>query len=324
MPKPKRSTRGGEQHINIYRLWACATTIGFLWSMTRGHDGVSSIMFTKIDSQRMLEHAEGSGVIDLTETTTGSQNSTTATTCPQHGTTQLSHVTEDGKIILSKLAIQNHSKQKLKDVIKFTDPVYEQFMMSDPGTEHYILWSYLTQKYHAADDCRHVVDIGTRYAASALALGASGVKVKTFDIPNSSERHSAFRGKSEQDWQNELKGGPGVHIEFHNIDLLKIPDPEFYSYFSTWLIVLDTFHEPYTVPFEREFTSRLINVPEPHKFKGLMLLDDIHLNPEMEKWWQELNDNANQWGYTAHDLTSVGHYSGTGLLDFSGKVLIAD
>jgi hypothetical protein len=254
----------------------------------------------------------------------GVQQSITDATCSKNGTTQLSSLTATGNIILNKTAIRNHSKQKLHDVIKFTHPDYEQFMMADPSVEHYTLWSYLTQNYHAADDCRHVVDIGTRYVSSALALGATGVKVKTFDIPNSGERVHAFRGKSEQDWQNELKGGPGVHIEFHNIDQLKIPDKEFHEYFATWLIILDTFHQPYTVPFEREFLSRLINVPEPHKFKGLMLLDDIHLNPEMKKWWEELKDNASQWGYTAHDMTSVGHYSGTGLLDFSGKALIVE
>ena len=27
-------------------------------------------------------------------------------------------------------------------------------------------------------------------------------------------------------------------------------------------------------------------------FKGILLLDDIHMNTEMEKWWKELKENA--------------------------------
>jgi hypothetical protein len=58
-------------------------------------------------------------------------------------------------------------------------------------------------------------------------------------------------------------------------------------------------------------------------FKGILLLDDIHLNPEMEKWWKELQDSAGKLGFVAYDVSNVGHFSGTGLLDFSGKVRIA-
>jgi hypothetical protein len=48
------------------------------------------------------------------------------------------------------------------------------------------LWHYLTKTYYHADsDCWHVVGIGTHYVASSLALEATGVTVKTFDIPQS-------------------------------------------------------------------------------------------------------------------------------------------
>ena len=90
----------------------------------------------------------------------------------------------------------------------------------------------------------------------------------------------------------------------------------------TWLVVLDTFHKPYTVPFEREFLSRVVSM-EP-KFEGILILDDIYHSKEMRQWWQEVQDNADQWGYTAYDLTTIGHSSGTALLDFSGKVVIRD
>jgi hypothetical protein len=31
-----------------------------------------------------------------------------------------------------------------------------------------------------------------------------------------------------------------------------------------------------------------------------------------------------EWGFVANDLTSVAHYAGTGLLDFSGQVAIVE
>jgi hypothetical protein len=236
----------------------------------------------------------------------------------------LSSTAANGKLVIDKSAIRNQSKERLEQLKKFTVPEYEQFITGNPGGEHYPLLHYVTKTYHAANDCRHVVDIGTRYVASSLALGASGVHVKTFDIPASHERVAAFRGKTEAAWQQELQSNENVHIEFYNLDLLTVPDEDFHRYMATWLIVLDTFHEPYSVPFEREFLSRLVNLKDPFKFRGIMLLDDIHMNEEMERWWKELQDNAAEWGFVAYDLTSVGHFSGTGLLDFSGQVDIVE
>jgi hypothetical protein len=226
------------------------------------------------------------------------------------------------KVVIDKSAVRAQSKDILDKLKQFTHENYEKYLMDNPGKEHYSLWHYLTKNYHASDDCRHVVDIGTRYVASALALGATGVPVKTFDIPESKERRAAFRGKTEEEWQVQLTGSTVVQVEFKNLDLLAIPDAEFREYMSTWLIILDTFHLPYTVPFEIEYLSRLTSM-EP-KFEGMVLLDDIHLNDEMKKWWQEVNANADKWGYKAYELTDVGHFSGTGLLDFSGKVVIEE
>lgn len=238
--------------------------------------------------------------------------------CPLHGTSKLS----TPNTVINKTSVRLKSKERLHFLKGYTVPNYEKFFVDDPGKEHYTLWHYLTESYHTAKDCRHVVDIGTRYAASALALGASGVPVKTFDIPESRERFQAFRGQSEEAWQGLLQMSAGAHIEFYNLDLLGIPDEEFRNYMSTWLIVLDTFHKPYSVPFEREFLDRLVST-EP-KFEGMLLLDDIHFNREMEQWWHEIEANAEKWGYKPYDLSTIGHHSGTGLLDFSRQVSIAE
>ena len=69
---------------------------------------------------------------------------------------------------------------------------------------------------------------------------------------------------------------------------------------------------------EREFFQRLLDV----QYRGMLGLDDIQLNHEMNKWWKELQGGENEKGYKTYDLTNIGHWSGTGLVDFSGRVKI--
>ena len=108
----------------------------------------------------------------------------------------------------------------------------------------------------------------------------------------------------------------GLDIKFHNLDLMKASNDELKQYLGTWFVMLDTFHQPDTVPFEREFFQRMIDIG----FKGILALDDIHLNSEMKKWWKEVQDGAERGGYHTYDISEIGHLTGTGLVDFSGKV----
>jgi hypothetical protein len=231
-------------------------------------------------------------------------------------------------IVISKKELQGQSSESIDSIKQFTYPTYEKFMMSPPGTEHYALLHYLTRKYgksrsHFSEGCSyHVVDIGTRYIASALALGITGVPTKTFDVPGSTERQRGFRDKTEEEWQRQVKS-KGIDITFYNLQLNGISAEELKAYMNTPLVVLDTYHKPYTAPFEREFLQRMINEVN---YKGLMVLDDIHMDEEMKRWWKELQDNANEWGYKAYDISHLGHWSGTGILDFSddGRLAIVD
>jgi len=54
-----------------------------------------------------------------------------------------------------------------------------------------------------------------------------------------------------------------------------------------------------------------------HGFRGLLLLDDIHWtsNPAMEVLWQTVITHPNKL-----DLTSIGHSSGTGAVNFGGRL----
>uniref|UniRef100_A0A7S4QYG6 Uncharacterized protein n=1 Tax=Ditylum brightwellii TaxID=49249 RepID=A0A7S4QYG6_9STRA len=219
------------------------------------------------------------------------------------------------KIIIDYAKIRSMDKSPLERVKNLTTEEYELYLLADAGIEHYAFLNYLSATY---GDHRHFTDIGTRVVASSVAVG-SNLKspVWTFDLPTSYERQQAFRGDTEEEWQTKAHD-IGLNVTFHNLDLMKASNEELKKYLDTWFVLLDTFHQPDTVPFEREFFQRMLDIG----FKGILCLDDIHLNHEMKKWWNEVQDGAEGGGYRTYDITEIGHYSGTGLVDFSGKVTV--
>jgi hypothetical protein len=80
---------------------------------------------------------------------------------------------------------------------------------------------------------------------------------------------------------------------------------------SSDLIVMDTLHFPETQPFEYE----VLEVLRQNDWRGLLVLDDIHYNKEMERFWESIR-------VAKYDLTDIGHGSGTGVVDFGGQLNI--
>jgi hypothetical protein len=202
-------------------------------------------------------------------------------------------------IVISRSTVLAQNTTRLEQLKRFTVKKYEPYLLEKAGKEHYTLLHYLTREYNAKNANCHVVDIGTRYVTSALALGAAGTApVWTFDLPESNERFAAFRKQSPKQWhyQLEKKENGGVRIKFHNVNLLDVSLDEFRNYMSTWLILLDTAHRPYTIPFEREFFDRLLSI----NFKGLLILDDIQWSDEMPRWWNELQEMASSLTNNLH------------------------
>lgn len=165
--------------------------------------------------------------------------------------------TPPSEIIIDYTKIRQMDKSPLHRVKEFTVESYEQFMLSEAGREHYPFLNYMSASY---GDCRHITDIGTRYVASSLAIGSNlKTPVWTFDIPLSTERQSVFRGKSEEVWQKQVQD-VGVNVKFHNLDLLKVSKEDLRTYLGTFFVMLDTFHEPDSQPFEREFFQRMLDI----------------------------------------------------------------
>jgi len=67
-------------------------------------------------------------------------------------------------------------------------------------------------------------------------------------------------------------------------------------------IMLDTYHDG---TFETEFYNYLVSIG----YTGYLLLDDIHLNFEMERFWGSITKEK-------YDITNIGHATGTGVVYF--------
>ena len=211
-------------------------------------------------------------------------------------------------------------------LVNWTRSDYAQFAAQPAGAEHYKLLSHLASQVGAGTT---IVEVGTRYGAGALTLSgaAPAATVHTIDLPISREFEDEVVAKSKPR-PTVLRGGSGAEgsvtvysefpkIHFHKATILAQPDgAAAQQVYKARFVLLDTLHEPEAHPFEYEFLALLGR----RNFRGLLMLDDIHLNAEMRRLWDAL-----YWGivpglplhkYALYDATAVGHFSGSGLVDF--------
>lgn len=152
------------------------------------------------------------------------------------------------------------------------------------GDQHYRLLAYISS---IIPDGSTIFEIGTRWGVSAAALSSNkNVKVVTCDIEDSI-----------------LDKSPSIK-EIENIEFV-IGDG-FYlieKYKDAHIIFMDV--DPHDGVQEVKMLKKLEEV----NFRGILLLDDIHLNKEMNNFWNSIKQDK-------YDLTSLGHYSGTGIVFF--------
>jgi hypothetical protein len=172
----------------------------------------------------------------------------------------------------------------LVDLFPFTtwSPLSKYFLGID---EHYRLLSHLSWQLERGET---VVDVGTYMGFSALALSHNQTaRVVSYDITQSIPATSEFftplhRATIDFRLGNVLDDLP---------TLLHAP-----------IMMLDTNHDG---AFERQFVAELTRLD----YKGIVLCDDIYLNDAMKSFWNDVV-------HTKLDLTSVGHWSGTGAILF--------
>lgn len=163
-------------------------------------------------------------------------------------------------------------------------PSHSQYFSMPAGQEHYRLLSFLGKEFGL--EAKPIVDIGTYLGFSALALSGGGAsKVISYDIVD-----------CIPDEGLTMKSKDNIELRImdclNDIDVLTGAD----------LICLDIAHDAIT---EREIMTAL----KENNFKGLLFLDDIHLNKEMEEWWNSID-------LPKYDVTKYGHWSGSGLVVF--------
>ena len=162
---------------------------------------------------------------------------------------------------------------------------YKRFFPLRSGQEHYRLLLFLSKLYNNTV----ISDIGTNKGASALALSENqSNKVISIDIED----------VKDKEWINKLD-----NCSFMIADILH-DENVFKKVLESKLIFLDIDHL-YTN--EIRIYKKLIE----NNWKGVLICDDIHLNLEMKKFWQEVESNK-------IDITKYGHYSGTGAIITDG------
>ncbi|MFZ1987127.1 MAG: class I SAM-dependent methyltransferase [Desulfatitalea sp.] len=157
---------------------------------------------------------------------------------------------------------------------------YRGYFLDTQFKEHYRLLAYLSTLYKK----QTIFDVGTLKGYSALALSYNPAnQVVSYDLEDLKELHH----------REEL-----TTIEYRIGNVLEDP-----RLLTAHLILLDTYHDG---TFEAKFYNHLKN----NRYKGLLLLDDIHLNSHMENFWNHIEEPK-------EEVTDLGHWSGTGLVDFA-------
>lgn len=153
------------------------------------------------------------------------------------------------------------------------------------GTEAYALYAHYSLQLPKGSK---IADLGTLQGLSALALAYNDdVQVLSYDI----------------DLRKNIVKKPNItFIEANCFDKLD-------EIMQCDLILVDV--DPHDGLQEMQMLSELMN----RGYKGKVLWDDIHLNPGMRAFWQTaVALQAKERVVT--DLTTLGHHSGTGLIEF--------
>jgi hypothetical protein len=189
---------------------------------------------------------------------------------------------ENKKYILNKILnitnkeLDSYDMETDKQLYKLTENWYEL----ESGKEHYRLLKYIS----TIVENFNLIDVGTYRGHSAVALSFNELNtvysydvLETPEIKNINKKNIIFKLQDiTQDTQN---------IEIMN---------------NSSFIILDVNHDG---QFENYFYDFLKFID----WKGLLLLDDIHLNNEMECFWNKIKEEK-------YEITKIGHFTGTGLV----------
>lgn len=163
---------------------------------------------------------------------------------------------------------------------------YSQYFKDCNKREHYKLMAFLSGQ---CEDGEKIYDIGTFLGFSALALAHNpDVNVVTYDLTN----HFNTTQLTAKDYPNITFKLADCTQKEELVDIVKAP-----------FIFLDV------DPHDGVQEPQIFKAFQDAGFKGLLFLDDIHLNEPMKQFWNSIT-------LKKYDITSYGHWSGTGVVVF--------
>jgi predicted O-methyltransferase YrrM len=155
--------------------------------------------------------------------------------------------------------------------------------------QHYRLLGYLASRLW----CSTICDLGTSTGLSAAAFGEGSLRrnnhVVTYDV-------------RDDEFCIDLSGLPVVRRVANVLDCLD-------ELQAAHLILIDVDHSAHT---ERVILESLA---ESH-YDGVVVMDDIDSGPGLRELFRGWNRHVK------YDLSAWAHWSGTGLIDFGGRVRI--
>ena len=161
--------------------------------------------------------------------------------------------------------------------------------------EHYRLLAYLSSFVPTG---KIIIDVGTCYGDSALALSYNGHRVESFDV-------------------NNMAGGKSLPPTV-GLNLVDLFDPAVRERHRTLLLVSGLILID-IAPHAGTQELELVRWLQENEYRGIIVLDDIW-------WYKEMRDNL--WyriaPYHKVDVTSLGHWSGTGIISFYRQVELED
>ena len=195
-------------------------------------------------------------------------------------------------------SIEKYTKTIMKDCPEIKNCEY---VPKPPGTEHYLLLAALSMQLKN----KTILDFGTYRGNSAYMLAYGNRKLNnnnniiTYDIT---------------DVYKELVDTANVDYRFDNMfdPVVREENKEFLLSSDVMLIDID--------PHEGILEYDMYNWLKENNYKGIIIYDDIHLGPghmgtkssrSMKEFWSKVDDKYKI------DLTSVGHWTGTGVVCFN-------
>lgn len=176
------------------------------------------------------------------------------------------------------------------DYILTNDDKTEFF--GNSGNQHYRLLSYISTLF----DNSNIIDIGSHRGYSALALSYNKSNtIYSFDIVDNV--------------RNNVKHVNNIHFIQDNVFENEGREKWKFIILSCPFIFMDV--DPHNGTMELDMYNYLKSI----NYKGFIICDDIWFFKEMrDNFWYKINDDER------FDITDVGHWSGTGIINFNNEL----